>query len=47
MIYLHLDPFEGLLCECGNFAYTREVNAFGNEMTDLCDECVLTGFNLG
>jgi hypothetical protein len=47
MIYLHLDPFEGLLCECGDFAYTREVNVFGNEMTDLCDECVLAGFNLG
>ena len=46
MIYLHLDPFEGLLCECGDFAYTREVNAFGNETTDLCDYCCEMAFVL-
>lgn len=47
MIYLLLDPFEGLLCECGDFAYTREVSSFGDTETDLCDACVLAGFNLG
>jgi hypothetical protein len=47
MTYELIDSFEGLLCECGNFATTREVNTFGNEVSDLCDKCLMTAFNLG
>ena len=46
MNYEHLDPFDGFLCECGDFATTREISTFGNSQTDLCDKCVLVAFNL-
>jgi len=46
MIYLHLDPFEGLLCGCNDFAYIREVNPFGNEQTDFCDYCCVKAFGM-
>ena len=46
MIYLHLDPFEGLLCGCNDFAYIREVNTFNDEQTDFCDYCCVKAFGM-
>jgi hypothetical protein len=46
MIYLHLDPFDGLLCGCNDFAYIREVNTSTDEMTDFCDYCCVKAFGM-
>jgi hypothetical protein len=46
MIYLHLDPFDGLVCGCNDFAYIREVNTFNGEQTDFCDYCCVKAFGM-